>query len=60
MIARFGRRGVDFWFERVGVGDNCEVGGSISGDDVCRFLVKNRMVGRDFAFLMILRMADME
>ena len=43
-----------FGLERVGVGDNCEVGGSILGDDVCRFLVKNQMVGRDFAFLMIL------
>ena len=47
-------------WERMGVGDNCEVGGSILGDDVCHFLVKNRMVGRDFAFLMMLRMADME
>ena len=46
--------------ERMGVCDGCEVGGSISGDDVCRFFVKNRRLGRDFAFVMILRMADME
>ena len=45
-------------WDRIGLGDNCEVGGSISGDDVCCFLVKNRMVGRDFAFLMMLRMVD--
>ena len=45
-------------WERIGVGDNCEVAGSISGDDACLFLVKNRMLGRDFAFLMILRIAD--
>ena len=43
-----------FGLERVGVGDNCEVASLISGDDACRFLVKNRMLGRDFAFLMIL------
>ena len=47
-------------WERMGVGDNCEVASLISGDDACRFLVKNRMLGRDFAFLMILWMADME
>ena len=45
-------------WERMGVGDNCEVAGSISGDDACLFVVKNRMLGRDFAFLMILQMAD--
>ena len=45
-------------WERIGVGDSCEVGGLISGGDDCRFLVKNCMVGRDFAFLMMLRIAD--
>ena len=41
-------------WERIGVGDICEVGGSISDGDVCRFLVRNRKAGRDFAFLMML------
>ena len=46
--------------ERMGVCDGCEVGGSISGGDVCRFLVKIRKAGRDLAFLMMFRIVDME
>ena len=45
-------------WEIMGVGDNDDVAGLIAGDDVCLFFVRNRMLGRDFAFFMILQIAD--
>ena len=45
-------------WDRMGVDNNGEVAGSIAGDDACLFLVKNQMLGRDFAFFMILQIAD--
>ena len=45
-------------WEWIGLSGGCEVGGSISCGEVCRFLVKIRKAGRDFAFVMILRMVD--
>ena len=34
-------------WEIVGVGDTGDVASSIAGDDVCRFFVRNRRLGRE-------------
>ena len=40
-------------WEIMGVGNNGDMTGSITGDDVFLFLVRNRRLGRDFAFFMM-------